>query len=153
AGGYLDARIVRGFHLYPEISLQGKGARVVKFAELGGSEIIQRTNWLDFVFNFIGKVPVGDLGNVFGGAGPYLGFAMNGENTYPDGSTSAVIIYKENLKSIDYGVNCMAGLRLGQRLTLNANYRLGVANISNSSNKWSNNIKNQVLSLGIGVVL
>lgn len=150
--GYLDMRIASVFYLRPEVSLQGKGARVTKTDIVSGAdEIIQRTRWLDVPINFLGKVPVGNSGNVFAGAGPYIGFAMNGENTYADGSTSAVIIYKDNtLRSLDHGINFLAGLKFGF-ISLNANYRLGLANITYNTNKWSKDIKNRVFSLGIGV--
>lgn len=152
--GYLDARVASWLYLHPEISLQGKGARLIESRILGGKEVVQHIMWLDFPFNFLGKVPIHDLGNIFAGAGPYIGFSMNGENNYADGSVSAVIIYKDNaLKSVDYGINFLAGFKLKKRLSLNANYRLGLANIANSSYKWSDDIKNRVFSLGIGVGL
>ncbi|MGV3761957.1 outer membrane beta-barrel protein [Parapedobacter sp.] len=151
--GYLDARIASWLYLHPEVSLQGKGAKVIESKLLGGAEVIQRTMWLDFPFNFLGKLPIGDVGSFFAGTGPYVGFSMNGENTYANGSTSAMIIYKDNaLKSVDYGVNFLAGFKWS-RFSLNANYRLGLANITNSSYKWSDDVKNRVFSLGIGVSL
>lgn len=150
--GYLDAFIGQGIYLHPEVSLQGKGTKIVKYAELGGGEVIQRVNWLDFAFNLLSKMPVGNVGEFFGGGGPYMGFAMNGENKYPDGSTSAVIIYKENtIKSIDYGISFLTGIKLGSRVSLSANYSIGLANITYVVNKWSKNIKNRVFSLSIGV--
>lgn len=152
--GYVDARIGKNLHLYPEVSLQGKGARIVKSGELGGSEIVQRVNWVDFAFNFLHKSPLATLGAFYVGAGPYLGFAMNGENKYPDGTSSAVIIYKENaVKSIDYGANVLVGVKVGSRFSLNVGYRQGIANITYDVNKWSSNIKNRVFSLGAGVSL
>ncbi|MEC3881199.1 outer membrane beta-barrel protein [Parapedobacter sp. 10938] len=151
--GYLDARIAPWLYLHPEVSLQGKGAKIIESQILGGAEVIQRTMWLDFPFNFLGKVPIGDVGNVFAGTGPYIGFSMNGENTYASGSTSAMIIYKDNaMKSVDYGINFLTGVKWS-RFSLNVNYRLGLANITNSTYKWSDDIKNRVFSLGIGVSL
>lgn len=152
--GYLDSRIAPGFYLHPEVSLQGKGAKLIESSTLGGAEIIQSVMWLDFPINVLGKMPVGNTGYVFAGAGPYVGFSMNGENKYADGSTSAVIIYKDNaMKNVDYGVNFLAGFKLGKRFSLNANYRLGMVNIVYDTYKWSDNIKNRVFSLGVGVAL
>jgi len=71
--GYLDAFIGQGIYLHPEVSLQGKVAKIVKYAELEGGEVIQRVNWLDFAFNLLSKMPVGNLGEFFGGGGPYMG--------------------------------------------------------------------------------
>lgn len=152
--GYLDTRIASGFYLHPEISLQGKGAKLIESSLFGGKEVVQSIMWLDFPVNFLGKVPVGNMGNIFAGAGPYVGFSIDGENTYADGSTSAVIIYKDNaLKNVDYGINFLMGFKLGNRVSLSADYRVGLANIANDTYKWSANIKNRVLSLGVGVSL
>lgn len=150
--GYLVTRIAPGLHLQPEVSLQNKGARVIKTDAVdGAAEIIQRTKWLDIPINVLGKMPIGNNGNVFAGGGPYIGFAMSGENTYADGSTSAVIIYKENdLRSVDYGINFLAGIKFGF-LSLHTSYGFGLANITYDTNNWSKNLKNRVLSLGIGV--
>ncbi len=153
--GYLDTRIASGLYLHPEVSLQGKGGKLVEADWLGSGTVIQKTIWLDFPVNLLGKVPVGSIGNVFAGAGPYIGFAMNGTNSYTDGgSATAVIIYDDNaLKTVDYGVNFLAGFKLGKRASLNANYRLGLANVAGATYKWSDDIKNRVFSLGVGVAL
>ena len=153
--GYLDARIASGFYLHPEVSLQAKGSKLTESTVLGSGEVIQKTMWLDFPFNFLGKLPVSNNVKIFAGGGPYIGFAMDGTNTYADsGSESAIIIYDDNaLKSVDYGINFLMGVKLEKRLSLNANYRLGLANIAESNYKWSSTIKNRVFSLGIGVAL
>ncbi|MEC3879729.1 outer membrane beta-barrel protein [Parapedobacter sp. 10938] len=150
--GYLVTRLAPALYLQPEVSLQNKGARVIKTDAVdGAAEIIQRTKWLDIPINVLGKMPIGNNGNVFAGGGPYIGFAMSGENTYTDGSTSAVIIYKDNdLRSVDYGINFLAGIKFGF-LSLHASYSFGLANITYDTNNWSKNLKNRALSLGIGI--
>lgn len=153
--GYLDSRIASGVYFHPQLSLQGKGSKLIESEFLGGQEVIQKTMWVDFAFNFLAKVPAGSIGNVFAGAGPYIGFTIDGTNTYANNeSTSAVIIYDDNaMKSFDYGINFLVGFKLGKRFLLNTNYRLGMANITENNYKWSDNIKNRVFSLGIGVAL
>lgn len=157
--GYIDAHIVSWLYLQPEVSLQKKGSKLIESSLLGGTEITQSITWLDFPINFVGKVPVSSVGNLFVGAGPYIGFAMDGKNKYPvvSGSTPAepaFIFGKDNSwKSTDYGINFLTGFEFLNRFTLNANYRIGMANIAGNTNKWSKDIKNQVFSLGIGVKL
>src|SRR5690606_26086872 len=153
--GHLDVRIASWLYLSPEVSLQGKGSKLIESTTLGNGEVAQKTTWLDFPVNLLGKVPVGSIGNVFAGAGPYIGFAMDGTNTYADSdSKTAVIIYDDNaLKNFDYGINFLVGFKLGKRVSLNTNYRLGLANIAETYFKWSDNIKNRVFSLGVGVRL
>jgi hypothetical protein len=153
--GYLDAPVTSGFYIQPGVSLQGKGAKLVESSALGGSEITQNTMWLDVPVNFVGKFPVG-LGNAFIGAGPYVGFGLSGKNKYSanEGSTSAESEFdfgKDNtLKGTDFGVNFLAGFKLGNGLLLNANYGLGLTNIAGNNNIWSDDIKNRGFSVGIG---
>lgn len=153
--GYLDTRIVSGLYFQPEVSLQGKGSKLVESEVRGAWQIEQKTKWLDFAFNFLGKVPVGQIGKVFVGAGPYVGFAMDGTNEYIEkGTTTAVIIYDDNaMRSFDYGVNLLTGIKFAKRFSVTANYRMGMANIAESGFKWSDNVKNRVFSVGIGVAL
>ncbi|TDQ77818.1 outer membrane beta-barrel protein [Sphingobacterium yanglingense] len=153
--GYLDTRIASGLYFQPEVSLQGKGSKLVESQERGAWQIEQKTKWLDFAFNFLGKVPIGQIGKVFVGAGPYIGFAMDGINEYAEkGTTTAVIIYDDNaMRSFDYGVNALTGIKFAKRFSVTANYRMGMANIAESAFKWSDNVKNRVFSVGVGVGL
>ncbi len=154
--GYLDAKVASGFYIQPGISLQGKGAKLVESSILGGSEITQNTMWLDVPVNFVGKFPL-VVGNLFVGAGPYVGFGLSGKNKYSvnEGSTTSESEFefgKDNtLKGTDFGVNFLAGFKLGNGLLLNANYGLGLTNIAGSNNIWSDDIKNRGFSVGIGV--
>src|SRR5690606_1925799 len=130
--GYLDICMASALYLHPEVTLQARGSKLVESEVLGSGEAIQTTMWLDFPINVLGKLPVGNKAKIFAGGGPYIGFAMDGTNTYANnGSESTVIIYDDNaLKSADYGINFLTDLELGRRLSLNANYRLGLANIA-----------------------
>lgn len=152
--GYLDARVAPGFYIQPGLSLQGKGAKLIESTALGGSEVTQNTMWLDVPVNFVGKFPVGG-GNVFLGAGPYVGFGLSGKNkvSLNEGATSGEREFKfgkdETLKGTDFGVNFLAGFKLGNGLLLNANYGLGLTNIAGERN-ISSDIKNRGFSVGLG---
>src|SRR5690606_34851657 len=135
--------------------LQGKGGKLIEPNPSSGGEIFQKTTWLDIPFNFLGKIQVGRVGNVYAGAGPYMGFGMDGTgtSTYSNGGTTSTveILHNDNaLKSFDYGANFLIGFKVWKRFSLNTNYRLGMANIAQEKYKWSDNVKNRVFSLGIG---
>ncbi|HMR20322.1 MAG TPA: outer membrane beta-barrel protein [Sphingobacterium sp.] len=157
AAAYLDTRIAPVVYFHPQVSLQRKGGKLIESESSGGGEIIQKTTWLDLSLNFLGKVPIGRVNNVFAGAGPYLGFGMDGTgtSTYSNGSNApTVILHNDNaLKSFDYGINFLAGVKVWKRFSLKAHYRVGMVNIAEEKYKWSDNIKNRVFSLGIGVAL
>jgi len=158
--GYLDAQLAPGFYIQPGLSLQGKGA---KFAEatIGGTtyDVSQNTMWLDVPVNFVGKFPVG-MGGLFIGAGPYVGFGLSGKNKLNsqdgEGDFSSTTLNEfsfgedETLKGTDFGVNFLAGFKLGNGLLLHANYGLGLTNIAGAKS-LSDEIKNRGFAVGIGV--
>ena len=153
--GYLDAKIAKGLYIHPEVSLQGKGSRLVESEVRGSTRIIQKVNWLDMTVNFLGKLPIDGVGNVFLGAGPYIGFTMDGTNTYEENdATTAVIIYEDNaLERFDYGMNFLTGIKFAKQISLNVSYKIGLRNIAEDYFKWSSNVKNQVFSIGLGFAL
>ncbi len=152
--GYLDIHLFRGLYIHPEVSLQLKGAKIIESQLYGGTEVIQKIMWLDLPINFVGKAPIANIGYAYAGGGPYMGFTMNAENTYSDNSIAALIIYKDNaMRSVDYGLNFLVGAKIGKRFSIYTTYRLGMANIVNSEYRWSDSVKNRVLSVGIGVSL
>lgn len=160
--GYLDANVNQFFAIQPGISLQGKGAKLSE-AKIGNTtyDISQNTMWLEVPVNFVAKVPVGG-GGLFFGAGPYAGFGLsaknklNKQNGDGDFSTTTLNDLKfgkdETLKSFDYGLNVLAGFKLGGGLLINANYGLGLADIAGSKN-LNSTVKNRVFSVGIGFEL
>ncbi|ERJ59425.1 outer membrane beta-barrel protein [Sphingobacterium paucimobilis] len=153
--GYLESRIAGQLYFHPELSLQGMGSKLIESQVRGAAEIKQKTKWMNVTFNFLGKAPVNTVGNVFFGGGPYVGFAMDGTNTYGEkGTTSAVIIYDKNaLKNFDYGINLLTGFKFAKHFSVTANYWIGIANIAESAFKWSDNVKNRVFSVGVGASL
>src|SRR5690606_18165936 len=93
------------------------------------------------------------------GAGPYVGFGLSGKNKLnrigDDGDVSSNTLSKfkfgkdEYQKGVDFGANIMAGVKLGGGFLINANYGLGLTNIAGDKFP-SNDVKNRVLSFGIG---
>lgn len=157
--GYMDARLAPGLYIQPGLSLQGKGAKFAEVAIAGNTyDISQNTMWLDVPVNFVGKFPVGG-GNVFVGAGPYVGFGLSGKNKLNshngDGDFSSTTLNKfkfgkdETLKRTDFGLNFLAGFKLGNGLLINANYGLGLTNIAGRKSP-SSDLKNRGFAVGVG---
>ncbi|WP_159634118.1 outer membrane beta-barrel protein [Sphingobacterium composti Ten et al. 2007 non Yoo et al. 2007] len=156
--GYLNANINQNFAIQPGVSLQGKGAKFAE-ARVGGTtyELTQNTMWIEVPVNFVGKLPVG-AAELQLGAGPYVGFGVSGKNKFNtigngDGSSTTLNEFKfgkdEHLKAVDFGANIMAGVKLPGGFLINANYGLGLTNIAGDKS-LTNDIKNRVLSFGVG---
>ncbi|HZH55531.1 MAG TPA: porin family protein [Sphingobacteriaceae bacterium] len=151
--GFLDAPLGRNFSVQPGISLQGKGAELIN-SSLG--TVTQNTMWLEVPVNLVAKVPMGYSGNFFIGAGPYIGFGLSGKNKYDSdwGSTEQEFEFGSDgdLKSIDFGVNFIAGFHLGQRFMIHAGHGLGLTDIRASNNEYfpDDRLTSRVWTVGLG---
>lgn len=157
--GYLNANINQNFAIQPGISLQGKGAKFAEYKFNGTTyELNQNTMWIEVPVNFVGKLPVG-AAELQLGAGPYVGFGVSGKNKFDrisgDGDFASTTLNEfkfgkdETLKGVDFGANITAGVKLPGGFLINANYGLGLTNIAGDKFP-SNDVKNRVLSFGVG---
>jgi len=161
--GYLDAPITRNFTVQPGVSLQGKGAKL-NVVNLGDNTFTEKQNtmWLEVPVNFVAKLPTGESGNFYIGAGPYVAFGLSGKNKYEySGSNSSSprsseVDFKfgkdETLKGTDFGLNFIAGYHLTSGLSINGGYGLGLTNIAGAKAR-STDIKNRVWTVVIGFAL
>jgi len=105
--------------------------------------------------NAVYYIPAG-TGNVFIGAGPYIGFNVSGKVKTKGQEGGISIDEKNNIKfsgdekdmnRIDAGANFLLGYKLENGLLINGGYNLGLTNlVPNVTDK----ISNRVLSFGIG---
>lgn len=151
--GYLDAPLSTNFSIQPGISLQGKGGKFVDGTNL---EIEQNTMWIDVPVNLVGKLPVGNATHLFVGAGPYVGFAIAGQNKVTtNGSSSESDLNfgsddSDDLKGLDFGVNVLGGVQLNSGLNLGAGYGIGLTDLRPTGNGGEGKTTNRVLSFSVG---
>lgn len=117
-GALAEFTLSEKFALQPELLFSKKGASFTFFG------IDQKTN-LTYV-----DIPIMAKFYVMEGlsieAGPQIGFLMSAKSKY-DGET---IDIKDDLKSLDYGLNIGAGYKLDNGLMFQARYCIGLADIS-----------------------
>lgn len=154
---FLDAPLAGRFlSVQPGLSLQGKGAELVSS---GVGTVTQNTMWLEIPVNVVAKVPVGQSGNFFVGAGPYVGFGLSGKNKYDSdwgsGETEFEFGKDGTLKSTDFGVNFIAGFQLSQGLMIHGGYGMGLTDIRASNNEYfpDSKLTNRVWTVGLGFAL
>ena len=151
--GYMNAPLSTNFSIQPGISLQGKGGKFVDNANL---EIEQNTMWIEVPVNLVGKLPVGSATHLFLGAGPYLGFAISGQNEVTtNGSSSERDLEfgtddSDDLKGIDFGVNVLGGVQLNSGLNLGAGYGIGLTDLRPTESGGEGKTTNRVLSFSVG---
>lgn len=110
--------------------------------------------YLELPVNIVYRHPV-KPGSLYFGAGPYIARAVWGSystkasmNTYYKKVVSTDMSFgngTDQLKSMDYGANILAGLQMKNGLKLGLNYGLGLTSITNTGSA-----QNRVLSLVVG---
>ena len=150
--GYLDAPVSPYFSIQPGLSLQNKGG---KWKPTSSSETKESVMSLDIPVNLVAKLPTGESGNFFVGAGPYVGFGLSGKRkgevldgaVKGDRDINFGSDASDDLKRTDFGINFLAGYQLTNGFQINGGYGLGLTNLAPASGDMA---KNRVWSVGIG---
>lgn len=156
---FLDAPIFTDYlYVQPGLSLQGKGAKFAEGSFVGEDfRVTQNTMWLEVPVNIVAKAPTGQMGHLFVGAGPYLGFGLSGKNKLSgENSSTDLGDFKfgndEDQKGLDFGLNFIAGYQLNSGLIIHGGYGLGLTNLAPNG---SGDVKqtNRVWTVGLGFAL
>jgi hypothetical protein len=171
-GAYVDLPVLPILSLQLGATLNGKGAKMSIGNTSSNSFIEAKSNpmYLEVPLNAVFKLPITSTSNVFIGAGPYAAIGLFGKNKLTTSllgvktETSENIKYGNDdpangnngglasgdLKRFDFGANIMAGVQI-QRITLGANYGLGLANVVPGNNNTNNDkFQHRVLSFSVG---
>ncbi|WP_156307640.1 porin family protein [Sphingobacterium endophyticum] len=153
--GFADIPVAPQFSIQPGVSLQGKGSKFEYDGDAGDGSSTLNVMSIEVPVNAVYYIPAGS-GNVFLGAGPYVGFNISGKNKIK-GNVAGVGGEGEydlsfsgddkDMNLIDAGANFMAGYKFNNGLLINAGYGLGLTNLNpDSGDKYSS----RVLSFGLG---
>lgn len=155
--GFADIPVAPQFSIQPGVSLQGKGNKYDYDSDgLDGSASVN-TMSIEIPVNAVYYIPAG-TGNVFLGAGPYVGFNISGKHKLEGNLGELGAAGESDIKFsgddkdmnlIDAGVNFLGGYKFGNGFLINAGYGLGLSNLSPSSDS-DNKFSNRVLSFGLG---
>lgn len=110
-------------------------------------------NYLEVPLNFVYRTQKEQ--GFFIGAGPSVAFGLSGKEKYSDFQNSADSKVKfgsgdDEVKSIEFGVNALAGYKFGNGFLFSANYNLGLSNIQNGSSDEMGTVKNRYFAFKIG---
>lgn len=161
-GATFDFKFKNNLSLEPGILLTGKGNTSVvvqNFISNGHLEPYYQTNstnvtYIEIPVNVLYRHEV-KLGALYVGAGPYLATAMWGSyrtqqdiNTYYKNASTTSASFgsgSDQLKSMDFGINGLAGIVMNNGLKLGLNYGLGLSNITNSGGSSQNRVASLVV--------
>lgn len=119
-----------GFYLQPGAEYRMKGAKLTNGDKL-------TLSYIDVPVNLLYKPMLGN-GSILLGAGPYVGFGMDGKVESPNGTDRDVIFSNTwsateapdlQFKKLDAGANVMAGYEFRSRLSAALKAQLGLVNI------------------------
>ncbi|MFD1769103.1 porin family protein [Sphingobacterium suaedae] len=152
--GFADLPVASQFSIQPGVSLQGKGNKFKYDGDGLDGTFTTNVMSIEVPVNAVYWIPAGS-GNVFLGAGPYIGFNISGKNKIKGnvgdgfGEGESDINFgsgDDEMKVIEAGANFMAGYKLSNGFLINAGYGLGLTALNNTGDKFSN----RVLSFGVG---
>jgi hypothetical protein len=138
--------------IQPALNYTGKGGHFA-FEGLDG-EADFKTYYLQVPVNVVYRIPA-VIGNVYFGAGPYVGLGLSGKAKGTDENGNSVSEDIEfgsdpgTFKRTDFGLNGIAGVEFKGGLILGINYDLGLSNISNDTGD-SESLKNRVFGISVG---
>ena len=182
-GGVVNVPVTSMLSLQPGLTYTSKGHSTNHQRTFGGTKYTlnyaTRIHYLEIPVNLVAKLDAGS-GKVLIGAGPYLSYALGGNmknSSLKNGKTESEEFdlrfgsnNEENFRDdkkenhlnsrFDYGLNFSLGYQFSNRLSLNATYSLGLANLHAGEYKYetgndklvrlNNSLNNRALSLGLG---
>ncbi|MDO3624689.1 porin family protein [Mucilaginibacter sp. BT774] len=109
-----------------------------------------RLHYLELPVNVLYHLNLSNL-NLFFGAGPYLGYGLNGKETATATGAvqqkySADVKFGSGYKNPDYGINFIVGERI-KHISIDLNYSLGLRNLTGSPD---NKLRNRSAGVSAG---
>lgn len=160
-GVLADVPLSTSLSFRPELNFIQKGAKLDDTRTESGASIKTTgevtLNFIELPLNLVYNASAG-MGSFFIGAGPSIGFGISGKYdqtstlTFPgfptttssekgdvkfDGKKAAEVPASDNdahLKSLDFGVNALAGYKMANGVFLNVGYTLGLSNLDPNEN-------------------
>jgi hypothetical protein len=165
AGIFVDFKF-GNVSLQPALNLSGRGGKFngASFTDNSDQnvdiEIEQGTGKINLLYlqlpvNIVYHLPV-VVGDIYFGAGPYAARGISGKVkvTDPQGGQTVSEDVKfggnddNSIKSMEYGANAIAGIKLKGGFLFNVNYDLGLTNINPTAD--SGKLKTRVFGVSVG---
>ena len=126
----------------PENMMQNTGQN------LGVYNAKEVLNYIELPVNLLYKVKAAPLVKIYFGGGPYLAYGISGHGTQAGAFSTYTVHFDSNgYKNPDYGFNFVAGVELFKKLLIDANYGLGLGNLSRADGLT---IRNRVIGVSVG---
>jgi opacity protein-like surface antigen len=146
-GGFAEIKVSDKFAVQPELLFSTQGAKREFLDDFGDGDVkVEQKINLSYV-----NIPVMAKFYVADGfsleAGPQIGFLTSAKYKFEAEGESEEEDAKDELNSVDFGLNFGAGYNLTENLSAGLRYNLGLSNIAKDSDGKS---KNSVFSVSLG---
>ncbi|NQT25448.1 PorT family protein [candidate division KSB1 bacterium] len=85
-------------------------------------------------------------------AGPYIALTMGAKVKWESGDESGSDDIKDDIKGMDYGVILGAGVKVNEKISIDARYSMGLTSVDDSEHD-AGDMKNKVISVTAGYAL
>jgi hypothetical protein len=150
-----EVPIAEDFYFQPGVLFSTKGAKDKTYRKVNA-----RLSYLEIPINFLFKPELGN-GKLLLGVGPYIGIAVGGSYTDANGHkekykfankvTVAEASAHRYVRPLDLGFNFLAGYELSNKVSVQLNAQLGLANIRTKIEGYSDGAKTKNTGFGISV--
>ncbi|HEY4195461.1 MAG TPA: porin family protein [Mucilaginibacter sp.] len=145
---------LKDFSIQPGIFLTTKGEvtpqnlKQITGEDQGTYNAKEVLNYIEVPINLLYKIKVSPMVKIYIGGGPYLAYGISGHGTEAGAfPTYTVHFDNDGYKNPDYGVNFVAGAELLKKVIFDANYGLGLGNLSRVDGL---SIRNRVIGVSVG---
>jgi len=147
-GAFVDFKF-GNVSLQPALNFTGKGGKFSS-EEVDGSAQF-KLYYLQVPVNVVYHVPA-VVGDFYFGAGPFLSMGVSGkEKANVNGTEESVNVKfgsgEDEVKRTEFGANAIVGFKFKTGFLINANYDLGLSNITNDN---TGKLKNRVFGISVG---
>ena len=151
AGLTMSSPLGKNFTFRPSLNFVQKGGKQTD----EGSSDKTTFNYIELPLNFVFKAST-PKGMFFIGAGPSFGIGLSGKDKWEDGSESGSDDIKfgsgddADLKSLEAGINVLAGYQFKGGFFVAANYDAGLSNIAPDDPQFHTKYHNRYFALRVG---
>lgn len=147
-GAFVDFKF-DNVSIQPALNFTGKGgSSSVSIDEEAGSSGKVKLYYLQVPVNVVYHVPAA-VGEFYFGAGPYVGVGVSGKAKDDQGNSENISFgsTENDIKRTDFGANAILGFKFKTGFLINANYDLGLTNITNVNGV---KLTNRVFGVSVG---
>lgn len=156
-GGLVEIKVSEKFSVQPELLFSTQGAKE-EYSETSGADSYKVENNLNLGYlniPIMAKYYVIDKFSLE--AGPQFGFLMSAKSDYTETQTiggvtstfSEEVDVKDDMNSVDFGINFGAGYDFTENISAGVRYNLGLSDITDEQED-NFEMKNSVIALSIG---